>query len=113
VSKNGKRESATTKAGKGGSDTYSFTIVFAFSIKYLWHNMLHPQIDIPNNAKMYIKSRIAREVSEVEQILVPVPVTKKLASKFNVKKLPHVWSSCAASVEAMWGLRNNHNKKPM
>ena len=101
------------RQGRENANTYNFIIVFAFSIKYLWHNMLHPQIDIPNTAKMYIESRIAREVSEVEQILVPVPVTKKLASKFNVKKLPHVWSRCAASVEAMWGLRNNHNKKPM
>ena len=96
-----------------GSETYNVIIVFAFSIKYLWHNMLHPKIDIPNTAKMYVEvSRIVRMISE-QRFKAGVPVIKKFASKFNVKKLPHFRSRCVASTEAMWGLRNNHNKKPM
>jgi hypothetical protein len=97
-----------------GSETYNFIIVFAFSIKYLWHSMLHPKIDIPNNANMYVEIIITPVVSEATQILkTGVPVIEQFASKFNVKKLPHFRSRCVASTEAMWGLRNNHNKKPM
>jgi hypothetical protein len=62
---------------------------------------------------MYIDCRIARVVSELRQILKLVPVTKTFASRFNTKKVPHVRSRCAASTEALWGLQNNHNKKPM
>ena len=39
------------RQGREDANTYNFIIVFAFSIKYLWHNTLHPPIDIPNTCQ--------------------------------------------------------------
>ena len=80
------------RQGREDANTYNFIIVFAFSIKYLWHNTLHPKIDIPNNPNPYIEIKIARVVYEAKQTFKPAPVMTTFPSKFNMKKLPHVRS---------------------
>ena len=54
----------------------------------------------PNVAKTNAKNRSVC-VAPPAQVFKLVPVVKKFPSKFNAKKLPHVRSSCAASVKDM------------